>query len=59
MRFVFLLIFLSGCGYIPGWGNNTDTFWFHEDSMEIIWHCWIDDSNGRPERYCQKEEGFK
>ncbi len=57
MRFIFILIFLSGCGYVSGSGSNT--FWFHKDNMEVIWHCWIDDSNDRPERYCQKEEGFQ
>lgn len=59
MRYVFLLLFLTGCGYIPGLGSADDAFWFSDTDPNIVWHCWIDRKNDHPQRWCEKEEGFR
>ena len=59
MKYALLLLFLGGCGYyIPGFGTAGEVFYLSEDDPNIVYHCWIDEENNRPERWCEKEEGF-
>lgn len=59
MRYVFLLLLVGGCGYIDaGIVTAGSVFYFLEDDPNTVYHCWIDRSQDRPERWCEKEEGF-
>ncbi len=59
MKYIFLLLFLGGCGYTPGLQTDGETFYLIEDDPNIVWHCWIDRDRDHPRRFCEKEEGFK
>ena len=59
MRYVIVFLLLSGCGYIDtGLSAAGNVFYFLEDDPDAVYHCWIDRSQDRPERWCEKEEGF-